>query len=40
MNVRVASLLPARLWMGLFFLAPLMIIGGFSLLNPGGYRGG
>lgn len=39
MKVRTASLLPARLWMGLFFLVPLMVICGYSLLTRGDYGG-
>lgn len=39
MNVRRSSLLPARFVLGLFFLAPLLIIGGYSLLTRGDYGG-
>jgi spermidine/putrescine transport system permease protein len=39
MNLRRAFLLPARLWMALFFAAPLAIVCGYSFLTRGDYGG-
>ena len=39
MNPRWWFLAPARLWIGLFFAAPLIIILGYSLLTRGDYGG-
>jgi spermidine/putrescine transport system permease protein len=39
MTLRSWSLLPARLWMALFFAAPLAIICGYSFLTRGDYGG-
>ena len=37
MNLRWWFLAPARIWIGLFFAAPLLIIVGYSLLTRGDY---
>ena len=39
MSIRGVFLLPARLWMGLFFAAPLVIVCGYSFLTRGEYGG-
>lgn len=39
MNLRKVFLLPARLWMALFFAAPLAIVCGYSFLTRGDYGG-
>lgn len=39
MNLRRAFLLPARIWMALFFAAPLAIVCGYSFLTRGEYGG-
>lgn len=39
MNLRRAFLLPARIWMALFFAAPLAIVCGYSFLARGEYGG-
>lgn len=39
MNLRGWFLAPARIWIGLFFAAPLIIILGYSLLTRGDYGG-
>jgi spermidine/putrescine transport system permease protein len=39
MNVRAKFLLPARLWVALFFAAPLAIVCGYSFLTRGDYGG-
>jgi len=39
MTLRSWSLLPARVWMALFFAAPLAIICGYSFLTRGDYGG-
>ncbi|MDQ6701291.1 MAG: ABC transporter permease [Acidobacteriota bacterium] len=39
MNLRWWFLAPARIWIGLFFAAPLFIILGYSLLTRGDYGG-
>jgi spermidine/putrescine transport system permease protein len=39
MNLRRSFLLPARLWMALFFAAPLAIVCGYSFLTRGDYGG-
>lgn len=39
MKLRSWFLLPARVWMALFFVAPLAIIGAYSFLTRGDYGG-
>jgi spermidine/putrescine transport system permease protein len=39
MRVRTAFLLPARVWMALFFAAPLAIVCAYSFLTRGDYGG-
>ena len=39
MNLRRAFLLPARIWIALFFAAPLGIVCGYSFLTRGDYGG-
>src|ERR1700683_3480846 len=39
MKLRNLFLLPARVWMALFFAAPLAIVGGYSFLTRGDYGG-
>ncbi len=38
-RLRTWVLLPAQVWMAMFFLAPLMIVGAYSLLTRGEYGG-
>lgn|SRR5665213_1267839 len=39
MKIRSAFLLPARVWMAIFFAAPLAIVCGYSFLTRGDYGG-
>ncbi|HWF09983.1 MAG TPA: ABC transporter permease [Bryobacteraceae bacterium] len=39
MNLRARFLLPGRVWMALFFAAPLAIVCGYSFLTRGDYGG-
>ena len=39
MNIRRLFLLPARLWMALFFAGPMAIVCGYSFLTRGDYGG-
>jgi spermidine/putrescine transport system permease protein len=39
MNLRARFLLPCRVWMALFFAAPLAIVCGYSFLTRGDYGG-
>ena len=39
MKFASSTLRPARIWMGLFFAAPMLIVLAYSLLTRGDYGG-